>query len=65
MPSTTTQPLENIWTLASDGNIAGLLALISQGMSINSQDATGYSILHAAASYSHLELIQILISRGM
>ena len=31
---------------------------------MNSMDDNGYTPMHAAASYNHVELIQFLISRG-
>ena len=34
---------ENIWTAASDGKIELVKSIINTGVSINSQDETGYS----------------------
>lgn len=34
------------------------------GMDVNAQDEHGYSCMHAAASYGHVELLQYLVQRG-
>ena len=34
------------------------------GMDVNAQDENGYSCLHAAASYGHLDLLRYLVQRG-
>lgn len=34
---------ENIWCAASDGDMARVTALLSQGIDVNAQDDTGYS----------------------
>jgi hypothetical protein len=34
---------ENIWCSASDGDIARVTILLSQGIDVNAQDETGYS----------------------
>ena len=57
---------DNIWILAGDGNIAQvqqclLLGEQGQPMDVNIQDEQGYSALHAAASYNHLELVRMLV----
>ncbi len=33
-------------------------------MDVNAQDENGYSCLHAAASYGHLDLLRYLVQRG-
>jgi predicted nucleic acid-binding OB-fold protein len=58
------QEPENIWVAASDGDIPRVLELLQQGISINVQDEYGYSPMHAAVSYGHKELIELLISGG-
>lgn len=52
----------NPFTLAADNNPSLLLLLRSQPQLASSQDAHGYSLLHAAASYNHLDLLRSLIS---
>lgn len=34
------------------------------GMDVNAQDENGYSCMHAAASYGHLDLLRYLVQRG-
>lgn len=52
---------QNLFILAADNN-PNLLSLLRSNHSLASfQDAHGYSVLHAAASYSHLDLLRKLI----
>jgi hypothetical protein len=52
----------NIFLLASD-NSPKLLPLLRENPSLaSSQDKHGYSLVHAAASYSHLDLLRLLIA---
>lgn len=54
-----TQP--NAYVLAAD-NPSAVLSLLSQNPSIASQqDEHGYSLLHAAASYGHADLLRALV----
>lgn len=56
-----TQP-SNAYVLAAD-NPAAVLSLLRQNPSIASdQDAHGYSLLHAAASYGHIDLLRALVN---
>jgi hypothetical protein len=34
---------ENIWTAASDGDMARVQVLLGEGVDVNTQDETGYS----------------------
>ena len=52
----------NIWTAASDGNIE-LVKEWLEKIPVDSQDEQGYSCLHAAASYGHLDLLQLLVEK--
>lgn len=53
---------QNPFTLAAD-NSPHLLPLLQSNPSLaSSQDAHGYSILHAAASYNHLDLLRTLVN---
>lgn len=52
----------NVFLLAAD-NHAKLLPLLREDPSLaSSQDEHGYSLVHAAASYNHLELLRALIN---
>jgi ankyrin repeat protein len=53
----------NIWISAGEGNI-DLVARFLESQSVNSQDETGYSSLHAAVSYDCREMIEFLLSKG-
>lgn len=58
-------PDENLWTLASDGKLAAVRYLIESGAhGANDSDEFGYTPLHAAASYGHLELAEYLLAKG-
>ncbi len=53
---------QNPFTLAAD-NSAQLLPLLRSNHSLaSSQDAHGYSLPHAAASYNHLDLLRTLVN---
>lgn len=53
---------QNLFILAADNN-PNLLALLRSNHSLaTSQDGHGYSVLHAAASYNHLDLLRTLIN---
>ncbi|KAK4688657.1 hypothetical protein P7C73_g1461, partial [Tremellales sp. Uapishka_1] len=55
----------NIWVAASDGDLARVQYLIEvEHLSPNVLDSNSYSPMHAAASYSHLELLAYLLSQG-
>ncbi|KAK2072413.1 hypothetical protein P8C59_006770 [Phyllachora maydis] len=52
---------QNPYLLAAD-NPQGLLALLREDPTIASdQDENGYSLVHAAASYDHLDLLRALV----
>ena len=36
---------ENIWTAAADGDLARIVEILNEGVSVNVQDETGYSAL--------------------
>ncbi|KAK9447953.1 ankyrin repeat-containing domain protein [Limtongia smithiae] len=55
----------NYWIAASDNNIPAVRAYLATGShTANDQDPNGYTALHAAASYSHLDLLRFLVSEG-
>eukprot|EP00933_Yihiella_yeosuensis_P029908 TRINITY_DN23557_c0_g1_i1.p1 TRINITY_DN23557_c0_g1~~TRINITY_DN23557_c0_g1_i1.p1 ORF type:complete len:170 (-),score=36.88 TRINITY_DN23557_c0_g1_i1:461-970(-) len=54
----------NIWTAAGDGNIERVEELMrTEGLSPTSADENGYTPIHAAASWGHLELLDKLLAR--
>lgn len=53
--------LPNVYLLASDNHPSLLPLLRSQPTLASSQDEHGYSVLHAAISYNHLDLARTLV----
>ncbi|KAF3909902.1 Tankyrase-1 [Orbilia brochopaga] len=54
--------MSNIWIAASDGNTAQVLSHLSANPAlVNAKDENGYTPIHAAASYGHLDLLRTLI----
>ncbi|KAI8910787.1 ankyrin repeat-containing domain protein [Gorgonomyces haynaldii] len=64
MPSVERKNVENIWILCADGDYEGVKALLDKGESPDAQDDNGYCPLHAAVSYGHRDLVELLIERG-
>lgn len=54
----------NIWTLCADDDRSKIEQLLNKGTSPNAKDANGYTPLHAAASYAHIELLKLLVLKG-
>ncbi|WBW74853.1 ankyrin repeat protein [Schizosaccharomyces osmophilus] len=54
----------NIWIAASDGNAEIVLKHLQNGVSPNQPDENGYTAMHAAASYGHRDLLEILVEHG-
>ncbi|KAF3939496.1 Espin [Dactylella cylindrospora] len=55
--------MSNIWIAASDGNTPKVLNYLSADPSaVNSKDENGYTPIHAAASYGHLDLLRKLVN---
>ncbi|ODV93631.1 hypothetical protein PACTADRAFT_45722 [Pachysolen tannophilus NRRL Y-2460] len=55
----------NIWVAASDNQIGLVKNYIDSGeFTPNSKDINGYTPIHAATSYGHIELLTYLISKG-
>ena len=57
---------KNLWVLAGDGDLAGVTAILdgNSGVGVSDQDDSGYSALHAAASWGRLQVAQALLQRG-
>ncbi|KAJ8101569.1 ankyrin repeat-containing domain protein [Lipomyces tetrasporus] len=57
--------MANLWIAASDNNIPVVRTLLAtQAHTPNDRDPHGYTPLHAAASYSHIDLLRYLVSEG-
>ncbi|KAF3905481.1 Tankyrase-2 [Dactylellina cionopaga] len=55
--------MANIWIAASDGNTAQVISYLSSNPSlVNAKDDNGYTTIHAAASYGHLDLLRKLVN---
>lgn len=58
--------MANLWTAASDGDVARVKHLLSpessSGLNANSPDENGYTAIHAAASWGHADLLRMLIA---
>lgn len=57
-------PGENLWTAASDGDLARVDSLMAlEGFTPSSQDENGYTPVMAAASWGHVQLLSLLLQR--
>jgi len=56
-----TGTLPNVFNLAADGSSDLITVLQSDPSRAKEQDGTGYSLVHALASYNHLDLLRQLI----
>ncbi|ORY78152.1 ankyrin, partial [Protomyces lactucae-debilis] len=54
----------NIFLAASENDLETVKQHISAGADINALDEHGYSCMHAAASYAHLTLLDLLVAHG-
>ena len=64
-PSSSALETYNIWEACSDGNLAKVQEFISSGTyRVDQTDEYGYTPIHAATSYGHLEVIQYLLNEG-
>lgn len=55
----------NIWVAASDGQLDVVKNFIENDkLSPNAKDDNGYTPVHAAASYGHMDLLKYLIDQG-
>ncbi|AET37852.1 uncharacterized protein Ecym_2099 [Eremothecium cymbalariae DBVPG len=55
----------NIWVAASDGLTETVEKLLQQqpGLTANSKDPNGYTAVHGAASYGHVDLLRLLVNK--
>ncbi|KAM9904958.1 hypothetical protein OXX69_007369 [Metschnikowia pulcherrima] len=57
--------VSNIWVAAADNQVEIVEKyLTSNEFSANAKDPNGYTPIHAAASYGHLDLLKMLVSNG-
>lgn len=57
--------VSNIWVAAADNQVEVVEKYLdSQEFTANAKDPNGYTPLHAAASYGHLDLLRLLVNRG-
>ncbi|KAF8002675.1 hypothetical protein HF325_003640 [Metschnikowia pulcherrima] len=57
--------VSNIWVAAADNQVEIVEEyLTSNEFSANAKDPNGYTPIHAAASYGHLDLLKMLVSNG-
>ncbi|SGZ47215.1 CIC11C00000002818 [Sungouiella intermedia] len=55
----------NIWVAAADNQVDVVKSYLDSGkFSANSKDPNGYTAIHAAASYGHIDLLKLLILSG-
>ncbi|OTG80070.1 ankyrin repeat domain-containing protein [Acinetobacter sp. ANC 4648] len=50
---------------ASLGNLAEVEKALAKGIDVNSTDEEGYSALHAAAENDHLDVVKLLVNKGV
>lgn len=54
----------NIWIAASTGDIDLVESFLKQGCTANDKDENGYTPVHAAAAYGHIDLLRKLLSEN-
>ena len=55
---------DNLWVACTNGDVPRLTELLGQGFTVNQQDEFGFSPMHAAASYSQVEMLRVLLGLG-
>lgn len=64
-PSFSKPMVANIWVAAADNQVDVIKSYLDSGkFTPNSKDPNGYTPIHAAASYGHIELLKLLIQNG-
>jgi thiamine pyrophosphate-dependent acetolactate synthase large subunit-like protein len=59
------KPSSSIWTAAQTNDIDSITTRIEQNASLASKlDAYGYSALHYAAQHNHIQIVQLLLTKG-
>ncbi len=56
--------MANIWIAASDGDLGRVSELVESGISPNAFDENTYTPIHAAASYGHIDVLELLLLHG-
>ncbi|KAJ1796759.1 hypothetical protein LPJ59_003548 [Coemansia sp. RSA 2399] len=57
--------MSNIWIAASDGDLDRVKEIVKgDKQQVNAKDENGYTPLHAAASWKHIDLLKYLIANG-
>lgn len=54
----------NVWTAAADNKVSVIEEFLNNGGDANIKDENGYTPIHAAASYGHLDLVKMLLEKG-
>ncbi|ODQ82483.1 hypothetical protein BABINDRAFT_159063 [Babjeviella inositovora NRRL Y-12698] len=55
----------NLWVAAADNELETVQKFLASGdYTANSKDPNGYTPIHAAASYGHIDLLRYLLSQG-
>lgn len=55
---------KNLWVAAADGEVETVRAHLDAGVSADAPDENGYTACHAAASYGHVPVLELLLARG-
>lgn len=55
---------KNLWVAAADGEVDTVRAHLDAGVSPGAPDENGYTACHAAASYGHVPVLELLLARG-
>lgn len=56
--------MANIWTASGEGDLQRVSDLLNQGVGPDVKDQNSYTPVHAAASYAHLHILELLLAHG-
>ena len=56
--------MSNIWVAAADNEVDVVKRNLESGVKPDIKDPNGYTPIHAAASYGHIELLRYLVAQG-